>query len=251
MGKKKDETVLVLRTCNPDRTSHGGFVWPEVGGTATAPDWDPDPDRVCGGGLHGLLWGCGGAALMSSAADALWQVVAVKAVDVANPDAPGKVRFRSGVVVFEGDRDGATTYLVDHGAAGKPVVYVNLTGGHRSTLTGGHRSTLTGGHRSTLTGGADSTLTGGDYSTLTGGDYSTLTGGADSTLTGGADSTLTGGDYSTLTGGVGSTLAIKWWDSKADRYRLAVGYVGEDGIEANVAYRCDDEGNLVRADGAA
>jgi hypothetical protein len=110
-----------------------------------------------------------------------------------------------------------------------------LAGGYGSTLTGGDRSTLTGGYDSTLTGGDRSTLTGGGGSTLTGGDYSTLAGGYGSTLTGGDYSTLTGGDRSTLTGGDYSTLSIKWHDGR--RYRIAIGYVGEDGIKANVPYR--------------
>jgi hypothetical protein len=32
---------------------------------------------------------------------------------------------------------------------------------------------------------------------------------------------------------------IKWWDG--NRYRVAIAYVGEDGIEANTAYRLDDQ----------
>ena len=219
-----DSTVLVLRTCKPDRTSHSGFVWPEVGGTATAPDWDPDPDRACGGGLHGLLWGCGDAHLLSHAADALWQVVAVKPVDIANPDAPGKVRFRSGVVVFEGDRDGATTYLLDNGAAGRPVVY--------GTATAGHYGTATAGNGGTATAGCYGTATAGHYGTATAGDYGTAT----------------AGDYGTATAGNGGTIVVRWWDAEVDRYRLTIGYPGEDGIEPNVAYRCDGKGNLVRAE---
>jgi hypothetical protein len=84
---------------------------------------------------------------------------------------------------------------------------------------------------------------------------STLTGGYRSTLTGGDGSTLTGGDRSTLTGGYRSTaktgdlgiIAIKHWDDKAGRHRLSVGYVGEDGIEPNTFYRCNDAGKLVKA----
>ena len=76
-----------------------------------------------------------------------------------------------------------------------------------------------------------------------------------STLTGGVGSTLTGGDRSTLTGGYRSTaktgdlgiIAIKHWDDKAGRHRLSVGYVGEDGIEPNTFYRCNDAGKLVKA----
>ena len=138
-----------------------------------------------------------------------------------------------------------------------------LTGGHRSTLTGGHRSTLTGGDRSiltgsygstltgggcsTLTGGYGSTLTGGGGSTLTGGNGSALTGGDRSTLTGGDCSTLTGGNDSTLTGGNYSTLQIKWWDHVASRGRIATAYVGEDGIEANTAYKLDANYQFIKA----
>mgnify|MGYP000943591064 CR=1 FL=1 len=73
--------------------------------------------------------------------------------------------------------------------------------------------------------------------------------GDGSTLTGGYGSTLTGGYRSTLTGGYGSTLVVRWYDSASRRYRMAVGYVGEDGIEAGVAYRVDSRGCFVRAEG--
>lgn len=32
------------------------------------------------------------------------------------------------------------------------------------------------------------------------------------------------------------------------RQRITVGYVGEDGIEAGTAYRCDEAGRLVKAE---
>lgn len=53
----KDNEILVLRNCKSDRTSYGGFVWPESG-HVEAPDWRDDDN--CGGGLHGLPWGEGG-----------------------------------------------------------------------------------------------------------------------------------------------------------------------------------------------
>lgn len=75
--------------------------------------------------------------------------------------------------------------------------------------------------------------------------YCTLTGGYHSTLTGGEGSTLTGGHYSTLTGGDYSTLIFKYWGGHRDR--IIIGYVGEDEIEPNVAYRLDDDHKIVRA----
>jgi hypothetical protein len=82
---------------------------------------------------------------------------------------------------------------------------------------------------------------------LTGGYRSTLTGGNRSTLTGGDDSSLTGGDDSTLTGGDRGSISWKWWDSNANRYRITIAYVGEDGIDAGVAYRFSD-GSIHRVD---
>jgi hypothetical protein len=41
-------------------------------------------------------------------------------------------------------------------------------------------------------------------------------------------------------------IALAWWDEANKRYRMAVGYVGEDGIEADVEYRVRD-GKLAKA----
>ena len=52
--------------------------------------------------------------------------------------------------------------------------------------------------------------------------------------TAGSGGTATAGPYGTATAGHDGQIRISWWDG--NRYRLAVGYVGEDGIEANVPY---------------
>jgi len=119
-----------------------------------------------------------------------------------------------------------------------------VTGGDRSTVTGGVGSSVTGGDRSTVTGGDHSTVTGGDHSTVTGGNRSTVTGGKLSTVTGGGESKVTGGYLSLVSGGEGSTLSIEWHDG--ERIRILTAYVGEDGIEPNVAYMLDKNGKFVR-----
>ncbi|AZD84981.1 Phage flagellar hook-length control protein fliK [Pseudomonas chlororaphis subsp. aureofaciens] len=277
---KAPEMALVLRTCHADLTSHGRFQWPnEVGAVVAAPDWRRDDE--CGHGLHGWLFGQGdsGASDSIGATDAKWLVVEVVLSDIVALG--GKVKFPSCTIRHIGDKHSATEYLLANEPRAASVAVIGatltggddstltggddstLTGGYGSTLTGGYGSTLTGGNRSTLTGGDDSTLTGGYGSTLTGGDDSTLTGGNRSTLTGGNRSTLTGGNRSTLTGGYGSTLTggnrstltggtkselrIRKWCSKAERYRTYNAYVGEDGIEADVAYRLDDNNKFVKA----
>ena len=75
------------------------------------------------------------------------------------------------------------------------------------------------------------------------------------TVTVGHNQTCTVGDYGTANAGDGGTanagrcgtIQIKWWDQKAERYRTAVGYIGENGIEANVPYKCDGEGKFGKA----
>jgi hypothetical protein len=134
-------------------------------------------------------------------------------------DLDGKVKFPSGVVVFAGDRNSAPKWLSEHGGAGRAIVGSKNTGGYGSTNTGGYGSTNTGG----------------DHSTNTGGDHSKNTGGDHSKNTGGVGSTAKSGDL--------GVIAVDWWDGK--RRRIAVGYVGEDGIKPNTFYRCDESGKLV------
>ena len=305
-----DGRMLVLRTCDAQmRSEHTpAFVWP-TSGPVEAPDWDPDPDRDCGGGLHGLLWGCGDASMLSSSSTVRWLVVAVDPADIANPDAPGKVRFRAGeVVLVTTDRAEAVAHLEANGAALLPTVYGTSTSGrggtsisgYRGTSTSGHRGTSTSGdrgtsisghggtsisgdhgtstsgHRGTSTSGDCGTSISGDHGTSTSGhggtstsgdrgtsisgdcgtsisgdcgtstsgDYGTSTSGRGGTSTSGHGGTSISGDCGTSTSGDGGIVVVGWWDGKAARLRLTVGYVGEDGIEANTTYRCSASGVL-------
>ena len=246
-------TVLILRTCKADMTAHEGFRWPESG-PVEAPDWDPTPE--CGHGLHGLLWGCGDASSITYP-EGRWLVVEANAADVV--DLGGKVKFPRGQVVFVGTRDEAIAYLDQHGAADKPVVYATRTAGAYGTATAGDYGTAvagaggtaTVGYRGTAVARAYGTATAGAYGTATAGyagtavagDDGTATAGDDGTATAGLRGTATAGDYGTAAAGYDGTatagddgeIRIRWFDGR--RYRLAVGYVGEDGIKANTPYR--------------
>jgi hypothetical protein len=46
------------------------------------------------------------------------------------------------------------------------------------------------------------------------------------------------------TGSVG-IIAVRWYDDEHERYRLTVGYVGEDGIKPDTFYRAEKNGKLV------
>ena len=40
-------------------------------------------------------------------------------------------------------------------------------------------------------------------------------------------------------------FACAWWDSKAERPRIAVAYVGEDGIKPNTKYQVNNKGKFI------
>ena len=104
------------------------------------------------------------------------------------------------------------------GTRDEAVALIQHLGGHRYAVAFG---TSTSGYRGTSTSGYGGTSTSGD-------------GG-----------TSTSGYRGTSTSGNGGTVMVKWWDGK--RYRIAVGYCGENGIEPNKRYRCDNSGNLIPA----
>jgi len=266
-----DGRYPVLRCCHFNGTSSHGFTWPlEVAATAVAPDWDPNPGRDCGAGLHGLLWGCGSADLLCPT-DGVWMVVAVDPADIATPldgGIPEKVRFRAAEVLHVGDRASATGWLVER-ASGLPIVYGTSTSGYGGTSTSGYRGTSTSGAYGTSTSGAYGTSTSGVYGTSTSGAYGTSTSGYGGTSTSGYCGTSTSGYcgtstsgvygmstsgacgmstsgvYGTSTSGYGGVLIIQHWDGKACRRRIAE--VDGTTIRAGVAYRLDDDGNFVEA----
>ena len=207
----KRPTVLVLRTCGSDMTSRGGFKWPASGPVA-APDWNPKP--ACGQGLHGLLWGEGDGQLLDWTEGAKWLVVEVDASSVV--DLSGKVKFPSGQVVHCGDCDSATSYLLEHDGSGKAICGAKATAGVRGTATAGDAGTATAGVRGTATAGFRGTATAGFRGTATAGEK--------------------------------GAVILRWWDRAAERWRMTIGYAGEDGIEPGEKYRANETGRLVKVD---
>ena len=208
MGDVNKERVLVLRTCNADGTSRGGFKWPESG-PVEAPDWDPI--ARCGSGLHGALRGEGDGSLLDWSPEARWLVISVLAKDIV--DLEGKVKFPRGEVVYCGTREGATKIVVET-YPGRAVI--------------------------------GAVVQSGDYGTATAGDYGTATAGYRGTATAGDYGTATAGDDGTATAGDDGEIRIRWYDEAKSRYRTEVAYVGENGIEPNVAYVLDAEHKFVK-----
>jgi hypothetical protein len=110
------------------------------------------------------------------------------------------------------------------------------TAGYRGTATAGYAGTATAGNRGTATAGYAGTATAGYAGTATAGNRGTATAGYAGTATAGYAGTATAGDDGTATAGNRGIIVSRWWDEKNERYRLVVGYVGENGINPNTKY---------------
>jgi hypothetical protein len=217
-------------------SSHSGFKWPPKG-PVKCDDWKPV--KACGNGLHGFLWGEGDGLLANFDESAKWLVVEVLATEIV--DLKSKVKFPRGTVVFCGSRFDATRYIAERA----PNAVKAIVGG---TSTSGYGGTSTSGDMGTSTSGDMGTSTSGYGGTSTSGVGGTSTSGVGGTSTSGDMGTSTSGYGGTSTSGVGGEIRIRWWDDKTNRHRTAVGYIGEDGLLAGVAYFCR-EGKFYRKDG--
>ena len=237
------DLVYVLRSCKSDGTSHGGFRWPDSG-PVECPDWSPAAE--CGHGLHGLLWGIGDWGLTAlSDPNSKWYVVAVPAETVV--EIGGKVKFPRGEVVYSGGLPGALTLVAEkrltHLAAKQPTA--STTGDEAPASTTGDEApaSTTGDKAPASTTGfkAPASTTGGYAPASTTGGYAP----ASATSKHGRACCL-GLNGRARAGDLGSLILTRW-DDTAGRYRHAVGYVGEGGIEANVWYELDAAGQIVRS----
>ena len=161
------KTVLVLRTCNADGTSHGGFRWPlDVGAAVEAPDWRDD--TTCGGGLHGWLWGSGNWKLKSKDANRVWMVLAVDELSIRDLD--GKVKFpRCTVAYISNDWASAMGFIRGAAAyierfAAEEIATATGDYGHASaTGNSGHASATGNSGHASATGNSGHASATGDY----------------------------------------------------------------------------------------
>ena len=145
-----EHKAYILRTCNVDMSSRGGFVWPREG-VVECPDWKPTEE--CGNGLHGALWGEGDGSLLDWSANAVWVVAGIEEWIDLN----GKVKFPRADVVFAGPRDEAVAEIIKRGAKGA-VIGGTATAGDEGTATAGYEGTATAGYEGTATAGDGGTL---------------------------------------------------------------------------------------------
>ncbi|TWB00393.1 DUF7666 domain-containing protein [Gluconacetobacter diazotrophicus] len=240
------ETSLVLRVCRADGTSRPGFAWPDqVGAEIVAPDWSAV--KECGHGLHGWLYGQGDHSCVDywRNDDARWYVLEVRNTDLVMLG--GKCKFPRAIVRFIGSMREAAAFIRANETKAQTVAVIGaeISVGDREscivgslgTATAGNGGAATAGDSGTATAGYGGTATAGDSGTATAGNRGTATAGNRGTATAGNRGAATAGDGGTATAGDHGEIRIRYRDTKSERYRTVVGYVGEDGIKPNVKYR--------------
>jgi hypothetical protein len=131
--------------------------------------------------------------------------------------------------------------------------YGASTSGNYGKSTSGILGKSTSGILGKSTSDDDGTSTSGNFGISISGDYGKSISGYYGKSISGYHGVSTSGDYGESTSGIGGTstagiggkLIIDWRDSS--RHRTAVAYVGENGIEPNVAYRLDRQGDFIKA----
>jgi hypothetical protein len=278
---------LILRTCNADMQSYNGFQWPRSGPvTAPDWNPKEECGHGLHGFLRGegegsladwrseAVWVVAevetfvdlGGKVKSPAAEVIFvgsRLDATALVKARYPDAAvigANVTVENGRAAVVGERGTATAGTHGTATAGThgtatAGIFGTATAGTHGTATAGTHGTATAGIFGTATAGYGGTATAGNGGTATAGNGGTATAGYGGTATAGYGGTATAGDGGTATAGDGGTatagergmLQIYYYDRKNNRRRLAVAYIGEDGIRPTVKYRLDGNAKFVPA----
>jgi hypothetical protein len=253
----QDGKVRILRNIAIDGTSRGGkFQNPiEVGATLTAPDWNPAP--VCGGGIHGWPWGLALGNGKDPEYAAFWQVYECDPADVVAVEGGGKVKFRTGTLIYSGAWAGAFDAVLD----GK-IAWVQKSARGAASATGesGAASATgeSGAASSTGERGAASATgwSGAASSTGWSGAASAMgwMGAASATGLSGAASATGVSSAAVVTGlhgkamaGEFGMIALQWWNEKERRTEMRCALVGQGpkSLKAGIWYRLNDKGEFV------
>jgi len=237
MALRRSIYTYLLRTCDPNGESYGGFKWPlKKGAIVKAPDWSPK--KQCGNGLHGLLMGEGAGELLNWEPDAKWLVVRVRRAQVVTIDNE-KVKVPSASIVYVGERGGAIDLLLKLGAdpskmvAGQPSASGDY-GQASASGTRGQASASGDYGQASASGTRGQASASGTRGQASASGYqgqasaSGYQGQASASKSGIAQSR-----YRVKSGELGILIGLY---SDGIRDRVLVGYVGENGILAKTWY---------------
>ncbi|MDR5775933.1 MULTISPECIES: hypothetical protein [unclassified Caballeronia] len=244
---------LVLRACREDMSSGNGFKWPWAGAMVEAPDWQPT--HRCGSGLHGWLHGHGDHAIGGYIEPtANWLVIEVDTDDIIELD--GFCKFPRGKVVFVGTSKGAADYLLANDPCARDLPLIGAhraVGDHRAVFVGalgcaiaGNCGTAMAGYRGVATVGYGGTATTGFRGESTAGVRGTAIAGDGGTARAGNHGTAMVGFSGKASAGEKGQISIWYWDFYEMRYRMKIGYIGEEDLEPNTLYTLDDNHRFIK-----
>jgi hypothetical protein len=197
-----------------------------VGKTVVAPDWNPEP--ICGGGLHGLLWGIGDYGLLDY--DDIDTKGVVFEVDNYVEIAGNKIKAPKGKVVFVGSLKEAAQYIDKH-------KILSHTAGLYGNATAGNCGTATAGNYGIAKAGCCGTAMAGYKGTAIAGDYGNATAGYGGSATVGNYGIATVGCYGNATAGENGIIQIKYFRCNYDDcVSILTGYIGKRGLRPNISY---------------
>jgi len=162
----------------------------------------------------------------------------------ANAGDGGKAMAGDGGTANAGDGGKATA---GYGGAANAGDYGKATAGNNGTATAGYNGTAIAGNHGKAMAGNQGTAIAGDWGTATAGDEGSAIAGWQGTATAGERGTANAGHKGTAMAGAGGRISISWDERKTERIRTTTGYIGEDNIQANIPYKCDEEGKLIPA----
>jgi hypothetical protein len=119
--------------------------------------------------------------------------------------------------------------------------------GYRGTASAGDLGTASAGDLGTASAGDRGTASAGYRGTASAGDLGTASAGYRGTASAGYRGTASAGDLGTASAGEEGAIVIRYWSEVDKRWRLAVGYTGENGIENGKRYHVRD-GKLVEGE---
>ena len=249
-GMSKMNTSMVLRICKADMTGYNGFIWPTKG-HVEAPDWEATQE--CGHGLHGWFEAQGDASYSSylMEPDAKYLVLKVKTDSIIHLD--GKCKFPRAKVCFVGSRNEAIAYIDEHHPhlQHSPLLFASrkandcevARAGDYGTAVAGNGGTAVSRYKGTSVAGQGGIAVSGFRGTSIAGDHGIAMVDEYGTAISGFRGTSIAGAYGAAMAGIKGMIHIEYFHGEGSR--LAIGYIGIDGLKPDVKYVLDTDHTFV------
>lgn len=272
--------VLFLCSLNPDRTDLAANKYPESG-YVSAKSFKFDDNIMHG--LYGTLWGkTETKEWLNLDPKAVWVVVRTEVNDeMIKLSSNNFYKFRSGMVVFSGEREACTDYIFKNAPKelGKAIIGVHQTSqikdthimthgfescaatnapsthavnvGEKGTAksTGWNSHAICTGNSAKATAEGDSsvaiTALAGSKCEALGNDCRAIAAGLSSEIVVGDKGIALGLAPNCVVNAGDDSMVLLVYRDEQDKLRGKLGYVGEN-LEANISYRLSESGDFVR-----